>query len=123
VSEDFSDLAATVDSLAEPVTLVTSAVGILGSDGFWRDGVEVVSTINVLSWPSTGRESQQVPEGVRSRELRTMVSSVELRGALGGEALPAHRIRAYLGADWEVQRCERWNVGGFWVSIVARLGQ
>jgi hypothetical protein len=123
MSEDFSDLPAVIESVAEPVTLVTLAMGVLGSDGFWRNGAESTATINVVSWPTTGRESQQVPEGVRSRELRTFISSVELRGAKGGESLPAQRIRGYLGADWEVQICKPWNVGGFWESVAVRVGQ
>jgi hypothetical protein len=123
MSEDFTDLAATVESLAEPVTLVTTAPGVLGADGFFRPGAETTSTINVVSWPSTGKESQQLPEGVRTRELRTFATTVELNGALAGTGKPAQRITGYLGNDWEVQRCERWNVAGFFVAVAARIGQ
>ena len=123
MNEDFSDLAGVVDSLAEPVTLATPAMGVLRDDGFWVSGAEAETTITVVSWPTTGRESQLLPEGIRSRELRTFVSSVELRGALGGEGKEAHRIKGYLGADWEVQRCKPWNIGGFWESVAVRVGQ
>ncbi len=122
MSDDFSDIPGVIESMAEIVTLVTPAAGVLGSDGFWRPGAETTSSVNVVSWPTSGREAQKLPEGVRTRELRTFVSTVEMTGALAGTGKPAHRIRSYLGADWEVQNSWRWNIGGFWLSIASRLG-
>lgn len=110
------------DGLTETATLITPAASVLASDGFEREGLETEDDIEVVSWPSTGAESKQVADGVRINEMRTFASITEMRGADTRSGLPAQRIR-YDGAEFALQKAERWIISNYWIAIGTRVGQ
>jgi hypothetical protein len=117
------DMAEAFDGLTETATLITPAASVLASDGFERDGVETETEIELVSWPTTGSESQKLPDGIRTLELRTFASTTEMRGADVANGLPAQRIRYDNGQEFDLHKAERWIIAGYWVAIGTRVGQ
>ena len=117
------DMGGAFDGMTEAATLITPAASVLASDGFEREGTETEAAIEVVSWPSTGSESQRLPDGVRTLELRTFASTTEMRGDDALNGLPAQRIRYDDGSEFALQKAERWLIGGYWIAIGTRVGQ
>lgn len=71
-------------------------------------------------YPTNGRELQRLPEGMRTQEVRTMLSPVELKGQGAGQ-LPD--LVDMDGDSWEVQNVKRWQLGGFWEVLLTKVGR
>ena len=77
--------------------------------------VEVVAAV----FPVTGRELQQLPEGMRSKEVRQVFTTVALRASA---PLQQPDVIEIDGEDWLVKVVHDWNASGkFWQSFVAKV--
>lgn len=121
MSEDFTDLGAIVDSIGHTVTLITPDAIVLGSDGFQREGLEIEADVVACSWPSNGREVEQLPSGERTKETRTFALARSVSEGDATTGTPAQRFRED-GREYRVTKVAPWTIGGFHVAICVRVG-
>ncbi len=120
---DAADMSDAVLMLARSYTLKRSAAGVLGADGIYRENVATSSTIQGVRTPLSGRQMDQLPEGIKSKEVEYFYSVAQLFGAAAPDGRPADRLID--GADeFEVHAVEPWGrLGNFYRSMIVRVGQ
>lgn len=73
--------------------------------------------------PLNGRETDRLPEFLRSREVRQLFTATELRAA-GSVAGADADVVSIGGLNWEVSTVEAWHEhGGFYRVLVSRTGR
>lgn len=112
------DLSDVVDSMATGTYTVTRrAAEFAGGDAVPTSSETL--TIKALVVPLSGRELQRLPEGLRSRELKAVYTTTDLRRG-ADDALPD--VVTVDGEDYEVQLVDDWQApGGFLRAVVARI--
>lgn len=74
-----------------------------------------------LVYPTSPREAQVLPEGVRNKQLLTLFSTEKLNSASSRNGTDGD-IVLYREDEYEVRKTEDWqNTGGFFKSIAVRI--
>ena len=78
-------------------------------------------TIKATIYPTTPREAQILPEGVRNKQLLTLFTQDQLKAASSRNRKDGDII-LYREDEYEVQRTEDWqNTGSYFKSISVRV--
>jgi hypothetical protein len=109
-------LADVILRFATTVPVTRTAVSFV--NGRAQQGAPDEFEIEAAVQPATPKELARLPEGQRSREVIAVYTETELR--IGGPGAAADRI-GHAGATYEVHSVERWDVGGFYKALAARL--
>lgn len=118
-----ADMSDTVTGMSEPAELIDTVVGTWEKGEFTPFETTPTTMIDVVSWPSTARELEMLPEGMRSSEARTFVSATPLRTADVAGEKPPHRI-VYRGITYSLERHADWSgPGNFHVAVGVKVGQ
>jgi hypothetical protein len=120
--QDFEvdDLSDAIEELATGVYQVNRSTGATT----YLDGVRVppsttASTILALVTPTSGRQLERLPEGLRSNETITIYTKTQLQ-TVAPTAEPD--VVIYNGASYQVESVERWQQSGsFWVALAQRV--
>lgn len=69
--------------------------------------------------PVSGRDQQNLPDAMRTRELRVVFTATEIMPVRPGYVAD---VVTYGGEPWEVLRSEKWEAFGdtFWRAYIAR---
>jgi hypothetical protein len=116
-------LAGVVSSLSGGVvvTVARRATGSLAQGRYTPASPTTFTIPDAVVSPATGRDLLRLPEGVRTREVLAILSTVELRTANEHAATPADVV-TYKGRAYEVQTVEDWtDNGGFWRALAAKV--
>lgn len=73
------DVAIAIDSEAVNVSLTRRAAGDYDDDGNWIDGVPSTSTIRAAIQPASGRQLEDLPDGIRNDARWLVWSRAEIR--------------------------------------------
>jgi hypothetical protein len=117
------ELSGVLDSFATGTYTVTRRT--VAGTGYDSSGVKTAPTtatfsISGLFHPAAGRDLQRLPEGMRTREVRVLLTPTLLRGAGGG--FEPDLITAD-GDTWEVSMVERYaEIANYWRVIVLKAG-
>lgn len=73
--------------------------------------------------PANGRDLLRLEEGFRTRDVRALFVTTELRAADVAAGTAADQVELADGTVFEVQHVEPWAMGAFWRAVVLRIGQ
>ena len=105
----------------EPITLKRVSSGPAFVNGFATKPASADVVIQAVIWPTGGQELQVLPEGLRTREARTLVTTSALQAAINPDVAYPDRF-AYDGSTWEVQIVTNWSQkGSYYLSIATKL--
>ena len=77
--------------------------------------------ITAVIWPSTGRESRLLPEGFRTIEARTILTSSLIRGAESPDVNYGDRF-TYEGDIWEIQVLDAWAAkANYYLGVATKI--
>ena len=91
----------------EDAAIVRRADGTRNAYGEWLDGVEQVEFIQVASAPTRGDVRETLPEGLRSRSLRTFWLAEPVHAVVEGKN--SGDIIRYDRRDYRVIRINGWG--------------
>lgn len=104
----------------QPITLRRRPAALV-VDGVARPQAEVVlQLVGAATYPANGREIQRLPEGMRTQEVRAVLSPLELHS--GEDDRSPDRLEMD-GELWEVQTVKHWRLGGYWEVLVTKVGR
>jgi hypothetical protein len=109
-------LADAIARFATPHTIIRRG-GVFAA-GRWQPGEAEELEVNAAVQPASPQELARLPEGQRSREVLAVYTPTELR--IGGPGAAADRLE-HAGATYEVQSVERWDAGGFYKALAAKV--
>lgn len=110
-------LSATVLSLADTITLKRTPKGTF-VNGRHQPGVTTASPLRAVVAPVTGRELEQLPEGLSTKEVVQVFTVERLYPASDVYDSDVLEVE---GDDYEVQTVEPWHtLGGFFRSLATK---
>lgn len=95
----------------QAVTLTRYAASTRGADGRATPGATTITTIYASVQPTSGRDLERLPEGLRSRESRTAYTSSPVATADQVLGIQADRITVD-GSTFEVYQVQAWPSSG-----------
>lgn len=95
----------------ETVTRRRYAAQTWGSDGRPDRGASADTSITAVVAPASPRQMELLPDGMRSKEVLSVLSYTELRTVSQQSALPADEV-IRSGVTYEVQRVDEWPAVG-----------
>jgi hypothetical protein len=110
-------LADVIAELATGTYMVSQPTGSFVA-GRWVSGAPFQFQVTASVQPASGKELDRLPEGFRTREVLAVYTATELR--VGAAGVPPDRIEVQ-GGTYEVQAVERWESGGYWKALAARV--
>jgi len=121
------DLSSTVLGFATGTYTVTRATARLktgpqnpyGRDGRYDSPTTTAIQVRACVQPVTGRELEHLPEGLRTKEVIRIFSTVALYSGADGQEPDTVLAN---GVTWEVATVKRWNeLGNYWESLAVKL--
>lgn len=112
-------IAATISRLAQGKFTVTRPSGSY-VQGRWVEGGAATFEITASIQPAPAKEAERLqrrPEGDRVVDVIAIYTATELRTATA--TAQADRV-TYAGGTYEVEKVERWDLGGFFMALAAR---
>jgi hypothetical protein len=116
------NLAGVISSLASGTYTVTRKAASSYLVGRQLSAATVATlTITAVVHPLTGKELARLPEGMRTKELKVVITATELK-TQGSSQEPDSIV---IGSDtFEVQTVEAWQeTGGYYKAVVAKVGR
>lgn len=106
------DLGFVIDGEAVSVTLIRNAAGHYDQDGNWNPGAATSSTIRAAIQPASGRQLEDLPDGLRAEARWLVWSRSEIR--LDDEITHA-------GSRYRIMHVWPRADGGFWRAAAGLL--
>lgn len=106
------DVAIAIDGEAVDVSLTREAAGHWDDDGNWVPGEPTSSTISAAIQPASGRQMEDLPEGIRNEARWLLWSRAEIR--LNDKIIHA-------GSSYRVMHVWPRIEGGFWRAAAGLL--
>ena len=105
----------------ESITIKRRTSGPTFVNGFATKPASADVVIAAVIWPSEGTEIRVLPEGLRTSEARTLVTTTALQASIEPNDGYADRF-TYGGFTWEIQAVMDWGVkGNFYMGIATKL--
>lgn len=115
------DLSSVVLSFAKPVTVRRTDPGIVNGAGFYVDGAQTVVTMRACIQPLNGRDSEKLPQGMRTSDAYRVYADALLYGAESPDGRPADIIE-HGGEDFRIVKVERWGeLGNYTLAFAERI--
>lgn len=111
------DLSATVLSFASTYQVTRRAATTYVAGRATLGATSSVS-VRAAAYPVTGRELERLPEGLRTKELISLITADQL---IPLAASNAPDVVSVDGTDYEVQLVEAWTIGGFWRAVASKV--
>ena len=106
-------------AFAETAELRKQTPGRRNQYGEWIPGDPTSATVTVVTAPVSGRERLLLPEGLRSKDLRTFYLREAVEAVLEGKTGQAADILVYGGREWHARMLKDW--GGFFEVTAERV--
>lgn len=115
------DMSATVASFNTGTYAGTRTVtASYGTDGYSQPGSQSAISVPGCVVPMGGRDLQNLPEGMRTKQLLYIFCNQELKTAGSGFEADVLTVD---GAAWQVTSVEPWAiVGNYWRCLLMRVG-
>lgn len=117
-----SDMSSVIGSFSTGTYVVTrtTAASTYGTDGRLVPASTTTFSAAMCVQPLTKRQLQRLPEGMRTKELRSVWSPVELKTQGSGQDPD---VIAIDGFNWQVGEMADWNaLGRYWEVFVEKVG-
>lgn len=105
-------------AFVEPLTALRATTGGY-VNGIYQPPATTPFSFVGSSYPSTGEELRNLPEGERNKTLRTFCTAQQMQTTRNN--VPADIITDHLGQDWKVIHVGDWSIHGFYTCIAEAL--
>lgn len=79
--------------------------------------------IEAVIWPSTGQDIRRLPEGLRTDEARTVLTTTSIKPSIDPSAGYPDRFD-YEGFTWEIQVVTDWSAkGGYYLGVAVKVSE
>lgn len=110
-----------LEQIGDPVVIVRARPQIMVNGRVTGHVVDTLINAIASMQPTTQREIEHLPEGLRNKGLITYFGPVKVNTVNTSTTKVADRIR-YNGAEYMVEKVDDWVQAGYYMAICSRMG-